>query len=258
MEAPVLVRSLVEEGILQLTVNRPHALNALNQEVFEALRDFFVQGYKDYDPLYGLIISGAGDKSFVAGADIQELSSLKEESARELVQRGHKVMDLIEGFHIPVVAAVNGYALGGGLELAMSTHLKIAVPKAQFGLPELKLGLIPGYGGTQRLATYVGRAKAMEMTLTSAFMSADEALTNRLINQIVEPEQLIPSAIALIRKISERGPTAVSLAIQTINAQAHHAMAKEQDAFCHLLLSAEGKEGTTAFLEKRKPNFRKK
>ena len=256
MNPTFIQKSFPIDGLVVLTISRPDALNALNVQIFKELKYFFTQGYQEIHGLSGVIITGAGEKAFVAGADIVELNSLDAESAMNLITRGHLVMDLIEGFHVPVIAAVNGYALGGGLELAMACHLRIASPNSQFGLPELKLGLIPGYGGTQRLMTYVGKTIAMEMMLTSDFIDAEKALQNGLVNRIVPLEQLIEVTVEILKKISKRGPLAVAKAIQVINAYGADGMNQEKSAFNELLLSPEGKEGTSAFLEKRKPNFK--
>ena len=186
-------RLIIEEfdsGIALLTLNRPKALNAINQSVMEALNDWFSNGYKKYDGLKGVIITGSGDKAFVAGADIKGFTELTAEEGTFLSKYGQDTYFLIERFHVPVIAAVNGFALGGGCELAMACHMRIASKYAKFGQPEVNLGLIPGYGGTQRLAQLVGKGKAIELTLTADMIKADEARSLGLVNHVVEPEKV--------------------------------------------------------------------
>ncbi len=243
---------------VHIEINRPKALNALNKAVFEELERFFQTDYNKYSRLDGVVPSGAGEKAFAAGADIAELATLDKKSAVELVARGHRVFGLIENFHRPVVAAVDGFALGGGCELAMACHLRLATPSVRFGLPELGLGLIPGYGGTQRLVRYIGRTKAMEYILTSAFIDASTAERLGLVNKVVERENLIKSATDMISVIGAKGPKAVTYAIRCLNAHVHHergGFEKEKELFAELTQSGEAREGLSAFLEKRKPEF---
>lgn len=256
MANQIIEQTEVDGGIVLLTINRPSALNALNADVFHALDAFFSKDYAHVPDLKGVIVTGKGEKAFVAGADIQELQGINEVDAKILIYRGHKVMNLIESFHVPVIAAINGYALGGGLELALACHLRIASTNVTMGLPELKLGLIPGYGGTQRLVRYIGRTKALELILTSDFFSAEDGERLGLINKVVDQEDLLPSCQQMIGKISKRGPLAVRHAIKVINALGPNGMEMEKESFRQLLTSEQGLEGTTAFLEKRKPIFK--
>lgn len=244
------------EGIVIITIERPKALNALNRQVFEELHSFFTEGYKDFSGLSAVILTGSGKKAFVAGADIKELNELSLDSAREHIRFGHQVMDMIESFHVPVIAAINGFALGGGLELAMACHLRYASANARFGLPELKLGLIPGYGGTQRLIRYIGRTKAMELMLTSEFMNANTAVTYGLVNQVVDHD-LLDHCVAIAIKLKNQGPLAISKAIAVMNLFGQESMEAEQDAFVELITSPEAKEGIGAFIEKRKALFKR-
>jgi enoyl-CoA hydratase len=241
-----------------LTIHRPEALNAINDEVMEALYQYFSKSGPSDTTLRGVIITGAGDRSFVAGADIAGLMTLTEESAEHLTRKGHEVFDLIEAFHVPVIAAVNGFALGGGCELAMACHMRIASEKARFGLPELGLGLIPGYGGTQRLVQYVGRTKAVEMILTSNMMDAREAHDSGLVNKVVSAGEEVAESKEVLRQISSKGPQAVTEALRCINAfhrEDTDGFELERKIFSRLVQSKEGREGMQAFLQKRKPNF---
>ncbi len=246
------------DQIVTITINRPKALNALNKSVFDDLDNFFTTGYKDFKELRGVIITGAGDKAFVAGADIKEFLELDAEKAIHLSQRGQEVFAKIEQFHVCVIAVVNGFALGGGCELAMACHLRIASNRAKFGQPEVNLGLIPGYGGTQRLPHLVGKAKAMEMILTGDMIDAQEAHRLGLTNYVTPPEEAIAKANSLIKKISSKGPQAVAKSISTVNAYYDNELngyEVEHKTFGELMMSDETKEGVSAFLEKRKPNF---
>ncbi len=247
----------VEDDILMISINRPKALNALNNQTFEELKDLFSQDFSKY---FGVIITGAGEKSFVAGADIKEFLSLNEYTASELSRRGQLVFHMIENTPIPVIAAVNGFALGGGCELAMACHIRIASEEASFGQPEAKLGIIPGYGATQRLPQLVGKGKAMELLLTGRMVSAEEALQIRLVEQVVKKEDLLATAKNLIKKISKNSPTAVAASIRTILAgytSGVDGYRVEVNEFGKSAGQEDFKEGASAFIEKRKPNFRK-
>jgi len=243
-----------ENGIAHLIINRPEKLNALNNAVLNELDSVFETIAND-KKIRALILKSAGDKAFVAGADISELANLNKESGREASEKGQRVFQKIENCPKPVVALVHGYALGGGAELALSAHMRIATPNAVFGLPEVSLGLIPGYGGTQRLTKLIGKAKAMQMILTGAQIKAEEALLLGLVNQI-EEDDAEQAAISLLLKILKNSPVALSKAIKAINA-ADSANGYETEAalFGDLCQTNDFKEGTSAFLEKRKPDF---
>lgn len=256
MNDTVLITS--NEGIATVTINRPKALNAINADVMQALNDWFDKEYQSVDGLKGVIITGSGEKAFVAGADIKGFTNLTSESGSQVSKFGQDTYFLIENFHVPVIAAVNGFALGGGCELAMACHMRIASTEAKFGLPEVSLGLIPGYGGTQRLPQLVGKAKATELTLTGSMVNAEEAQNIGLINYCVEKDELISSCMAIFKKIKSKGPLAISKAITAINAYYNSEVdgyKTEYSTFGELLISDECKEGVSAFIEKRKANF---
>jgi len=249
----------IQDQIAILTINREKSLNALNKQVMDELDYLFSNGLKKED-LYGVIIQGAGEKAFAAGADITEFMSLDAASGSELSAKGHRIFNQIEAFHIPVIAAVRGYALGAGCELAMACHMRVATAGSMFGQPEVKLGLIPGYAGTQRLTMLVGKSKAMEYTLTADMIGADEALSVGLINHVVDEGAEVDKAKEIIKKISKKGPKALANSIKTINAffdKSKDGAEMEIKIFGESLVSEECKEGVTAFLEKRKANFRK-
>lgn len=247
------------DGVLIVTINRPKALNALNNDVFLDLQDLFGKDLKEMTNVKGVVITGAGEKAFVAGADIKEFLNLPSDSGGlDLSQRGHDVFFLIERFHKPVIAAVNGFALGGGCELAMACHMRIAGSKARFGQPEVNLGLIPGYGGTQRLPKLIGRGRALEYTLTGDLIPAEEAHRIGLVNHVVEQGEEVNKAIEIINKIALKAPLAIAKSILAINAaedESINGYAIEVDAFKDLTLSEDFIEGATAFIEKRKANF---
>lgn len=248
-----------KEGVVIITINRPQALNALNNDVFLDLQDLFGKDLTERPNVKGVIITGAGEKAFVAGADIKEFLDLPSETGGfDLSKRGHDVFFLIERFHKPVIAAVNGFALGGGCELAMACHMRVAGAKARFGQPEVNLGLIPGYGGTQRLPKLIGSGRAMEYTLTGDMISAEEAYRIGLANHVVDPGEEVNKAVEIINKIATKAPLAVAKSIQAINAAADESMNGydvEVNSFRDLTLSQDFKEGATAFIEKRNPNF---
>lgn len=250
---------LVEEqdGILHVTINRPKALNALNQVTMGELADLFGKDYANRKDLKGVLLTGAGDRAFVAGADIKEfLGVAAEGSGQDMASRGQDIFFLIERFHSPVIALVNGFALGGGCELAMACHLRIATEAARFGQPEVNLGIIPGYGGTQRLNQIVGKGKAMEMTLTGNMIDANEAYRIGLVNYTLPAEEARAKAIELLTTIGTKGPVAVEESIKAINAYyAHSDFAEEAAAFGRAAGTADFAEGAAAFVEKRKANF---
>ncbi len=246
--------SIHENGIAHLTINRPEKLNALNNAVLNELDSVFDTVSND-KRIKALILKGAGEKAFVAGADISELTNLDKKSGRAASEKGQRIFQKIENCPKPVIAVVHGYALGGGAELALAAHMRIATPDAVFGLPEVSLGLIPGYGGTQRLTKLIGKAKAMQMILTGGQIKAEEALHHGLVNQIDENDG-VKAAVSLLLKILKNSPVAISKAIKAINA-ADTADGFETEAalFGDLCQTEDFKEGTSAFLEKRKPDF---
>jgi enoyl-CoA hydratase len=257
MEALILTE--VRNQIAFLTINRPQQLNALNKDTIAALHTAL--GAADTDPNVGVIIlTGSGEKAFVAGADIKEFADFSIAEGGALAQTGQQTLfDFIEQLGTPVIAAVNGFALGGGLELAMAAHIRIASSNAKMGLPETSLGVIPGYGGTQRLAQLVGRGKANELIFTAGMLKAEEALQWGLVNAVVEQPDLLASCEAMAQKILNNSPMAIAAAIRCVNAgfasgvNGYHV---EIEEFGKSFGTKDFKEGTTAFLEKRKPNFR--
>ncbi len=249
-----LLLEIDDAGICVLTINRPDKLNALNDQVFKDL-DKAVSSIEEDDEVKGLIITGSGDKAFVAGADIKEFSEFKKDQATKLSQRGHRVFQKIEDLGKPVIAAVNGYALGGGCELALACHLRIASATAIMGLPEVSLGLIPGYGATQRLPKLVGEAKALELVMTGRFAKADEAAQIGLVNKVAE-EDVLQESKAMLKSILKQAPIAIKNAILAIRESGSSSgYETEANLFGDLFNTADFKEGTTAFLEKRKPDF---
>lgn len=246
------------EGIAYVTINRPEKLNALNRTVMEELRACFESIENDAEAR-AVILTGAGEKAFVAGADIKELAVQTPVQGKETSLFGQRVLDFIENMGKPVIAAVNGYAFGGGCELAMACTLRIASENARFGQPEVKLGLIPGYAGTLRLARLVGKGRALEMILSGEAITAQEAYRIGLVNQVVPAKDLISVAEALARKIMANGPMAVKLALEAVNHGME--MTQKEGEFLEATLfglcctTADMKEGTRAFLEKRPPKF---
>jgi enoyl-CoA hydratase len=248
---------LLEERdqFLIVTINRPKALNALNTQVFTDLIDLFTKDLKAYQ-YRGIVITGAGKRAFVAGADIKEFLILDSTSAMKLSKRGQDIFMAIEQYQVPVIAAVNGFALGGGCELAMACHMRIAGANAKFGQPEVNLGIVPGYGGTQRLPQLIGKAKAMELTLTGDMIDAQEAYRLNLANVTCEAGEEVETALSLLEKIAKKAPLAVSEAITAVNAAfPTDGYQVEVEGFGRLAETADFKEGATAFIEKRKPNW---
>ena len=253
----------IENGTAIITVNRPEKLNALNKDVFTDLDDAISEVLNN-DEIKTALITGAGAKAFVAGADISEFGGLNLSEAMALSKRGQDIFLKIENSPKPVVAAVNGFALGGGCELAMACHFRICNENAKFGQPEVNLGLIPGYGGTQRLTQLIGKGKSMELQMTGSLIDATEALKLGLVNHITSPENLIPKAKELLQLIQTKAPFAVSKIIECINIAVLSDSAytngksgydKEVEAFGECFATEDMKEGTTAFLEKRKAVF---
>ncbi len=248
-------------GTLVITINRPDKMNALNKDVIADLDKALDEVYNNAE-IKTAIITGAGEKAFVAGADISEFLSLDEKGGSTLAKAGQDmVFNKIENCPKPVIAAVNGFALGGGCELAMSCHFRIASANAKFGQPEVNLGLIPGYGGTQRLTQLVGKGKAMELMMTADMIGADEAKTLGLVNHIVALEELIGKAKEILQKIHTKAPVAVAKVIACVNDAAKCVPAgfdNEIARFGECFTTEDMKEGTSAFLEKRKPVFKGK
>jgi enoyl-CoA hydratase len=244
--------------ILTITINRESKLNALNKETLSELHDALANAFDNSD-IQGIIITGAGPKAFIAGADISEFAGYTVEEGKQLAAEGqNNVFDFIENGRKPVIAAINGFALGGGLELAMACHIRIASSNAKLGLPEVSLGLIPGYGGTQRLVQLVGKGRALEMIVTADMVTADEAYQTGLINHIVDAEQLLPKANEILNKIISRSPFAVASAIRAINAgltDGKNGYAIEIEEFSRCFGSEDFKEGVDAFLNKRQSQF---
>ncbi len=251
-----LIQKSLEEGILTLTIQRPEALNALNRQVIDAL-SAAIEAAQANTEVRVLIITGSGDKAFVAGADIKEFADFDQVQGEELARRGQReLFDRVERSAKPVVAAINGFALGGGLELAMAAHVRVASSNAKMGLPEVSLGVIPGYGGTQRLAQIVGKGKAMEMVLTGGMIDAEAALACGLVNQVVDQELLLETAHALAAKMAKNAPTALAAALDSVLAgYSREGFEVEVTRFGQCFNTDDFREGTTAFLEKRKPNF---
>ena len=251
-----LVLKSLEDGILTLTIHRPEALNALNGNVIGAL-SAALEAAQENREVRVIVLTGAGDKAFVAGADIKEFADYDQAQGEELARRGQRdLFDRVEQSRKPIVAAVNGFALGGGLELAMAAHVRIASSNARMGLPEVSLGVIPGYGGTQRLAQIVGKGKAMEMVLTGGMIDAESALACGLVNQVVDQELLLETAHVMAGKIAKNAPTALSAALDSVLAgYSRDGFGVEIARFGECFATQDFKEGTTAFLEKRKPQF---
>ena len=241
-----------------ITINRPSKLNALNIDTIEELHQSFNFLNSDTS-VKVIIITGSGEKAFVAGADISEFANFNVDEGTELARKGQELLfDFVQNLNTPVIAAVNGFALGGGLELAMAAHFRVASSNARMGLPEVSLGVIPGYGGTQRLAQLVGKGKAMEMIMTAGMISAEEAKGCRLVNYVVEPEELLPLCEKLAGRIVRNSSVAIGAAIKAINANYTNCVngfGVEIEQFGLSFGTKDFKEGTTAFLEKRKPRF---
>ncbi|MBE5317660.1 enoyl-CoA hydratase/isomerase family protein [Pedobacter sp. MR2016-19] len=249
--------SEIKENILYVTINRERALNALNKETLAELADVIAYAGKT-EQIRGVILTGAGDKAFVAGADIKEFSDYSGKQGEDLAKLGHdQVFNAIENSPKPFIAAINGFALGGGLELAMACHMRIASDHAKLGLPEVTLGLIPGYGGTQRLTQLVGKGKAIEMITTANMITASVAEKIGLVNYVVSQADLISKAEEILNAIKQRAPLAVSAAIKAVVAAVNNnnGYATEIEEFGKCFETADFKEGVTAFVEKRKANF---
>jgi enoyl-CoA hydratase len=251
---------LVEQSnkIQWITINRPNQLNALNKVTIEELHQAILAANQNNE-VRVIVLTGSGEKSFVAGADIKEFADFTPEQGKNLAKEGQeKLFNVIEQSNKPVIAAVNGFALGGGLELAMASHIRIATSNAKLGLPEVSLGVIPGYGGTQRLTALVGKGKANEMIFTAGMIGAEEALRWGLVNDVCEPAELKEKVEKLAAKICANSSTAIASAIRAVNAQGTdgvNGFDVEIDEFGKCFGTPDFVEGTTAFVEKRKPNF---
>lgn len=248
----------IENNIATVIVNRLTKLNALNKETIDDLHKAFKNLGKNKE-IKVIVLTGSGEKAFVAGADIAEFSNFSIEKGTELAAKGQeKLFDFIENLKTPVIAAVNGFALGGGLELAMACHFRVASENAKMGLPEVSLGLIPGYGGTQRLPQLVGKGRAMEMIMTAGMIPADEAYRAGLVNHVVPQAELLEFCYGIAQRIMKNSPAAIGKAIKAVNAnfkEGKNGYETEIKAFGKCFGTSDFKEGTSAFLEKRKPSF---
>lgn len=255
----ILVKNV--RGMVTLTINREKALNALNKNVFNELEHFFAVSAPKKKTLKGIIITGAGEKAFVAGADIKEFLDFTGDDAMNVSARGQVIFDLIEKFPKPVIAAVNGFALGGGCELAMACHLRIASDRAKFGQPEVNLGIIPGYGGTQRLPQLIGRGRALEYLMTGDMIGAEEAYRIGLVNHVVPHGEEVKKAKGIIEKIAAKAPIAVAKIIECVD-DAYNGVIdgfdSEVRSFGAVAHSEDFKEGASAFVERRKAEFKGK
>ena len=248
----------IENNIATLTINRPSKLNALNVATINELHKVFKKLEKDSE-VQVILLTGSGEKAFVAGADISEFANFSVEQGMKLAAEGQeKLFDFVENLKTPVIAAINGFALGGGLELAMACHFRIASDNAKMGLPEVSLGVIPGYGGTQRLPQLIGKGRAMEMIMTAGMINAEEAHRNGLVNHVVAQTELLEFCNTIAQKIIKNSPNAISKAIKAVNAnfkEGKNGYETEIKAFGKCFGTEDFKEGTTAFLEKRKALF---
>jgi enoyl-CoA hydratase len=249
---------VIENGIGQITINRPSKLNALNIATIQELHNA-LESLDNNEAVKTIIITGEGEKAFVAGADISEFANFSIEEGAQLAAQGQELLfDFVENLKTPTIAAVNGFALGGGLELAMACHFRIASDNAKMGLPEVSLGVIPGYGGTQRLPQLIGKGRAMEMIMTAGMISAEEAFRAGLVNHVVPQTELLPFTKSLAQRIMKNSPAAISKAIKAINAnfkEGTNGYETEIRNFGKCFGTEDFKEGTTAFLEKRKAEF---
>ena len=256
-----IIHTRISQDIQYITIDRQDKLNALNQAVISGLMQAFQQAAQSPD-VRCVVLTGAGNKAFVAGADIAEIKTLTQESAAAFLRKGNALMSFIENLGKPVVAAINGFALGGGCELALACSLRVASKTAQLGLPEVSLGLIPGYGATQRLTRLIGQGRSLEMILGGAMISADQACEWGLVNQVAEADELEAVVEKLAAKLARSAPLAVRAILKTVNAghdlELAQGLAMEQAQFAQICSTEDMQEGTSAFLEKRRPRFKGK
>jgi enoyl-CoA hydratase len=247
-----------QNGITTITINRPNKLNALNRETIKELHNAFKNADEDKDTKV-IIVTGSGEKAFVAGADISEFADYDVEEGTKLAAQGQAILfDFVENLSTPVIAAVNGFALGGGLELAMACHFRIASDNAKMGLPEVSLGVIPGYGGTQRLPQLIGKGRAMELIMTASMIDANQAQDYGLVNHVTKQDELLPLCQKIATKILRNSSVAIGAAIEAVNAnfkEGINGFEVEIREFGNCFGTHDFKEGTTAFLQKRKPDF---
>src|SRR5690606_27045836 len=250
-----------DNGIEIITINRPDKLNALNKETIQELHNAFKEA-EQLAEVRVIILTGSGEKAFVAGADISEFAHFSESQGAELARKGQELLfDFVQNLKTPVIACVNGFALGGGLELAMASHIRIASENAKMGLPEVSLGVIPGYGGTQRLAQLIGKGRALELVMTASMIDAPTALSYRLVNHVTAQAELLDLAKSIAAKIIKNSPVAIAKAIQAVNANFENGVngfETEIKLFGECFATEDFKEGTSAFLEKRKADFKGK
>lgn len=252
--------STISDRIMTITINRPTSLNALNAQTIDELGQA-IELAKNKEEVAGVIITGNGEKAFVAGADISEIAKLTELNGRHFAERGQEVFENVANCEKPIIAAINGFALGGGCELAMACHIRVATSSAKFGQPEVNLGLIPGYGGTQRLTQLVGQGKALELMMTGDLINAEDAHRIGLVNHVVSnKEALTEKAEAIMNKIISKAPLAIGMVITCVNAAIsdENGYQIEANSFAHCCKTSDKEEGTRAFLEKRAPKFQGK
>jgi len=256
MKYPNLIVKDLSPRLRLITVNRPKQLNALNREVIRELHEALKEAEND-PQIRAVILMGSGDKAFIAGADIKEFMHFTPEEGEQLSREGQRLLfDYVENMQTPVIAAINGYALGGGLELALASHIRIASEQAKMGLPEVSLGVIPGYGGTQRLAQHIGKGRAMEMILTGKMIDARKAYDYGLVGEVVPHNKLLDYAVETAESVMKNSPVAIGLAIRAVNAAyGRDGFDVESRLFGQAFASEDFKEGTTAFIERRKPRF---
>lgn len=251
------LHTTTQNNILTITINRAEKLNALNRLVMAELEEA-ITNFEKEESAKAAIITGSGTKAFVAGADISEFTGLTTEEGMDLARRGQEIFFKIENASKPIIAAVNGFALGGGCELAMACHFRIASENVQFGQPEINLGLIPGYGGTQRLVQLIGKGRAMELIMTGSLVNAETALAYGLVNYVVKQEELLEKTRSILQTIISKAPLAIGHSISAINAGTNNRQGydKEIESFGECFATEDMKEGAAAFLERRKPLFK--
>lgn len=252
------IRTDLANHIYTITINREDKMNALNAKLLQEIKQS-VEIAESNNEVYGIVITGSGKKAFAAGADIAEFKDFTKEQGKQLSADGHSVMNTVENCLKPVIAAVNGFALGGGCELAMACHMRVASPNAKFGQPEVNLGLLPGYGGTQRLIQLVGKGKAIEMLTTADMIGAEEALRLGLVNHVEDQAELMEKCYAIINKISVKSPQGIAKTMDCVHAYfntSKDGMVVEIEHFGSCFQTDEFKEGTSSFLEKRRANYR--